>query len=481
MLNNQIYNDFTCNVCNKRISVFTCRICNTEICNYCCDKIQLGQKTDALSIHNINYDRAVEQCIKCKKYIRKEGYEIQCNPEKGLGYVCHFNNYDGYLIFSSDIYKQQRKLLEFILDKEVKTLEDSYMIAQCCHIINKNDMAYDNIQKCISNINDLKDKSDKAEVYSLFFSICMRSNKVQEVLEYIDIAIKLNYNTSLFYSIKADLFSKLCRWREAYNYYKIALRFFDYESTNRIQYIYLGLAVCLLNLNEYDEARDNLNFYIEEIGGNDSVIEVKRKLDEGIKIQALSYDMDIILDVYHMYVAIYLEKCEYKLAEKYLEYSFIISPNDLENKFLEGRVVQAKKMYKENQELFKKYAQLLESKVQNINYYGDVKMRDVNFNGTVNTSVLSTGDNANINYHEKSIELKDIEDLIRMINSQISSLTLNNDEKKVLNEKLIELEREKKDSRKCKDIIKSIKNIIEGATESIIATGILTVIGQILS
>lgn len=479
MIDNRYFKNLLCNVCDKGIAVFNCKVCNTKICNYCCDKIQLGQKTNALAKYNINYDKVIEKCIECKKYSRKEGYEVQCDPEIGFGYICYSNNYDGYLIFSGDVYIQQRKLLEFILDKKVKTLGDNYMIAQCSHILRKRELAYSNIKKCIKNINKFNDKEDKAQIYELFFNICMNSGKIEEAFMHIDHAINLNYNKSLFYRIKADLLNVSNNFRKAYNCYEWSLKLFDPELKNNIEYIYLGMATVASRLNQYDETISNLNLYIDEVGGNERILEIKRDLDEGIKIEGLPFDMATILDVYHMYTVVYLEKNQYEDAEKYLKYSFIIKSDDMENKFLEGRIVQAKKMYKEQQDLVSKYTQLLEYRVQNI-YYGEVKMREVNFNGTVNANVLSTGDNSNINYQESGVNLKDIDDLISMINSNISNLNLSNDENKLLNEKLNKLEEVKKDSKMCKEVLRSIRNIIEGATGSIIATGILTGITQIL-
>lgn len=479
MINNRYFKNLLCNVCDKRISVFNCKVCNTKICNYCCDKIQLGQKTNALTRYNINYEKVIEKCIKCKKYIREEGYEVQCNPENSFGYVCYSNNYDGYLIFSGDVYIQQRKLLEFILDKKVKTLGDNYMIAQCSHIIRKKDLAYSNIKECIKNINKFNDKEDKAQIYELFFNICMSSGKIEEAFRHIDYAINLNYNKSLFYRIKADLLSVSNNWRESYNCYEWSLELFDPELKNNIEYIYLGMAIVASRLNQYDETIGNLNLYIDVVGGNERILETKRELDEGIKIEGLPFDMDTILDVYHMYTVVYLEKNQYEYAEKYLKYSFIIKSDDMENKFLEGRIVQAKKMYKEQQDLLNKYTQLLQTRVQNI-YYGEVKMGDVNFNGAVSANVLSTGDNANINYQENGVNLSEVDDLIAMINSNISNLNLSNDENKLLNEKLNKLEGVKRDSKKCKEVLRSMRNIIEGITESIIATAILTGITQIL-
>ncbi|MBX4258543.1 hypothetical protein KTC96_18960 [Clostridium estertheticum] len=79
-------NSIKCKACEKKIAVFDCKVCNEMICNYCCDKIQLGQNTKAVSKYNINFKNIIEKCIECRKYIRNEDYNVPKEIENGIGY-----------------------------------------------------------------------------------------------------------------------------------------------------------------------------------------------------------------------------------------------------------------------------------------------------------------------------------------------------------------------------------------------------------
>ncbi|MCB2353134.1 hypothetical protein [Clostridium estertheticum] len=152
------------------------------ICNYCCDKIQLGQNTKSVSKYNIDFKNIIEKCIECRKYIRNEDYNVPKEIENGIGYQCFSHIYDGYIFFSNDIYNLQKKLVDFIASKEKKTFEDNYMIAECYNILGYRNKAYSYIDLCMKKFNVLEDKEDKIKVYLLYSSICIGTNRMDKDL-----------------------------------------------------------------------------------------------------------------------------------------------------------------------------------------------------------------------------------------------------------------------------------------------------------
>lgn len=487
------FNNIKCKVCENRITVFDCKICNERICNYCCDKIQLGQNTKALSEYRINFDNTIDKCIECKKYIRKENYNIPYEEENGYDCQCYSHTYDGYVFFSGNVYNAYKKLVNFIENKEDKSFSDNYMIAYCYSILDYSIKAYPYINLCIKQINTLKDKDDKVEIYLLHSNICIDVNEKEKALASIEKAILLDNEMSDVYRVKADILRLLKRDRESYNFYNIALEKY-YESPelkSNIIYIYLGLATVCSRLNKLDEIIINLDNYIEQINGNEFILDIQTKLNSGMKVNGLSFSMDMILDVYHMYIATYLDLKKYDFARKYLEYALYISPLDLENKKLEGRVVQAEIMDKEISELREKYAQSINS---NIDLHlgnsivvingGSMNMANVSFNAAVNAGVINNGDNSIVNYYSSEVgEKTNIDNLIDIINKHIDSLELNTKEKSELEEQVLRLKESnisKTSNGKSKEILKSIRNILEGITGSMVATGILAFIGQTL-
>lgn len=486
-----------CKACESNVAVFDCKVCNERICNYCCDKIQLGQNSKALSKYKINFNNIIDICIKCKKHIRSEEYSILEEIENGLGYECYSHIYDGNMFFSNDIYNVQKKLVDFILHKENKIFSDNYMIANCYSILDYRNKAYPYIELCIKQINTLRTKEDKIDVYVLHSNICIDINEGNKALESIEKAILLDNKRADLYRVKADILKSLARDRESYNFYNTALKKYDEEPEIKcdIEYIYLGLATVCSTLNKLDDIIINLDNYIELVGGNEFILYIQTELNSGMKIDGLSFSMDMILDLYHMYIATYLELKKYDLARKYLEHSLYISPTDPDNKLLEGRVIQAEIMEKEISELREKYAQNINSNITNNMLYmgnggisitgGIMNMANVNFNAEVKAGVISNGDNSIVNYYNSEVDEKsNIDNLINLINKQINSLELNAKEKSELQEQVLKLKKSNSgnnSNNKPKEILKSMRNILEGTTGSMIASGILTYIGYILA
>lgn len=487
-------NDIKCMACENRIAVFDCKVCNEGICNYCCDKIQLGLNTKALSKYKINFSTTIDKCLMCKKYIREENYSITDEIENGYGYQCFSHNYDGYVFFSNDSYIVQKKLVDYILHKEYKNYSDNYMIAHCYSILGYKNKAYPYIDLCIKQINTLRTKADKIEVYLLHSVICISIREEYKALESIEKAILLDNSRADLYRVKADIFAALRRDRESYNFYNIALKKYNEASMHSgdIEYIYLGLATSCSRLNKLGEIIINLDNYLELIGGNEFILSIQTELNSGIKIDGLSFSMDMVLDVYHMYIATYLELKKYDYARTYLEHALYISPLDIENKLLEGRVVQAEIMDKEISELRERYAQIIKS---NSNLYidnsevtingGNINMANVNFNAPVNAGVINNGDNSVVNYYNSEVDEKtNIDNLINSINKHIESLELTPKEKQQLECEVLKLQESNKSKTsdgKSKELLKSIRSILEGVTGSMLATGILACIGKILA
>ncbi|MCB2353135.1 hypothetical protein [Clostridium estertheticum] len=296
--------------------------------------------------------------------------------------------------------------------------------------------------------------------------------------------------------VKADILKLLKRDRESYNFYNMALKKYDegLPINCDIEYVYLGLATVCSSLNKLDEIITNLDNFIEIIGGNEFILDIQYELSSGMIIDGLRFSMDMILDVYHMYIATYLDFKKYNYARKYLEYALTILTTDMENKFLEGRVIQAEIMEKESSELRKKYEQIINSNltnyivnvdsVSNLFSGGSINMGDMNFNAEVKAGVINNGSNSIVNYYNSEEDEKNnIDNFVNLINKQMDNLQLNMEEKIELQEQISKLEESNSSNNsngKSKEILKSIRNIFEGITGSIIATEILKYVGQIL-
>ncbi|MBX4258544.1 hypothetical protein KTC96_18955 [Clostridium estertheticum] len=386
--------------------------------------------------------------------------------------------------------------MDFIVSKEKKTFEDNYMIAECYNILGYRNKAYPYIDLCMKKFNILEDKEDKIKVYLLYSSICIGINRMDKALDSIDRSIKLDNKRANLYMVKADILKLLKRDRESYNFYNIALKKYDegLPINCDIEYVYLGVATVCSSLNKLDEIITNLDNFIEIIGGNEFILDIQYELSSGMIIDGLRFSMDMILDVYHMYIATYMDFKKYNYARKYLEYALTILPTDMENKFLEGRVIQAEIMEKESSELRKKYEQIINSNltnyivnvdsVSNLFSGGSINMGDMNFNADVKAGVINNGSNSIVNYYNSEEDEKNnIDNFVNLINKQMDNLQLNMEEKIELQEQISKLEESNSSNNsngKSKEILKSIRNMFEGITGSIIATEILKYVGQIL-
>ncbi len=114
------------------------------------------------------------------------------------------------------------------------------------------------------------------------------------------------------------------------------------------------------------------------------------------------------------------------------------------------------------------------------------KIRMGNIN-KIEADMINTGDN-NINIFSSSkLDEKKVRTLFEMISGNIENIELKEEDKESIDNSLIEIskELEKKSENKNKNLImnslQTIKNVLEGVTGSLIASGMLYELGRFLN
>jgi len=106
-----------------------------------------------------------------------------------------------------------------------------------------------------------------------------------------------------------------------------------------------------------------------------------------------------------------------------------------------------------------------------------------NFFGDINNSQLQQNTKDSYQAYE-NIDFNEVKELSKMIKENLSSIEMKTEKSETIIEKLDEIERcvkNKNSKRAVDEIFISIKNILEGAGGSIIASGLIYQIGQFLS
>ncbi len=354
----------TCANCGKRESRFTCKIIGQGLCQYCCDKFQLFEITEAwhstfqATGTDLSYDQWINlnksKCFECEGLFRDEDEEISAQPESGYGFsLIQSPSYRGKKVFSgvsSLISAKRQKMIEELGSSNT---DDYFNYGVSCFHNGEYGKALEQFEK-------LKEIDDPL-LFLFLGKTHLHLGNWPSAEKYLKRTIDRNENYAEAYRRLGDLYRQQKRYEKSIGFYVDAIDVND-RGPELIDYFYaysyFGMALSYSKLGLHSNVIETITAFLEHEGlDGEWIIERWEQSTTGQLI-----DESIVSDKYHFTIACelltvaYLEDDNRSEAERFLKYALQLAPQNSDITRLEGILIG--RNY--NDEKVLEYKQLLE-------------------------------------------------------------------------------------------------------------------------
>lgn len=358
-------NNAICTNCGKRKARFTCKIIGQGLCQYCCDKFQLHEITEAW--HNTflatgiesTYDQWIElnktKCFECEGLLRDEDEEINVRPESGIGFAIYESPpYKGKKVISGSgslLFAKRSKMIEVQGCSEV---EDYFYLGESY-------FRNGEYGKALEQFDKIKDEIDDPLFYLFLGKTHLFLSSLSLAEKYLKKAIIQNENYSEAYRRLGDLYRLQKQYEKSIGFYEDAIdvNYLDDDVTDSFfEFSYFGMALSYSKLGLHGKVIETINSFLDHTGLDGGWIIERWKLFE----EGRSIDESIEGNKYHFTVACelltvaYLEADDHTNAERYLNFALQLEPDNSDIARLEGILIGRKY----NDEKVLEFKQLLE-------------------------------------------------------------------------------------------------------------------------
>lgn len=338
-----------CLNCGKREVRFTCKLIGKRLCQYCCDKFQLHEITEAWhsslsegSDSELTYSQWIDlnktKCLECEGLLRDEDEEIHTQPESGFGYALYESpSYKGKKVFSgvgSLLFAKKQRMIEMIgctEDEDYFYLGESYF-------------RNGDFGKALEQFEKVKDKIDDPLLFLFLGQTYFYLGSLSLAESYLKKAVNRNENYAEAYRRLGDLYRQQRRYEKSIGSYEDAIDV-NYRDPDVVDYFsaysYFGMALSYSKLGLHSKVIKTITTFLEYEGlDGESIIERWGHFTTGKVI-----DESIESEKYHFTVACelltvaYLEGDNRTEAETYLKYALQLEPQNSDITRLEGILI----------------------------------------------------------------------------------------------------------------------------------------------
>lgn len=354
-----------CTNCGKREARFTCKIIGQGLCQYCCDKFQLYEITEAWHAtlsqatgNGLTYDQWIDlnkaKCFECEGLLRNEDEEINTHPESGFGFsLIQSPSYKGKKVFSgvsSLISAKRQKMIEVLGSSSI---DDYFNFGVTCFHNGEYGKALEQFEK-------LKEIDDPL-LFLFLGKTHLHLGNWPLAERYLKRTIDRNENYAEAHRRLGDLYRQQKRYEKSIGSYEDAIDV-NYGDPDVIDYFsaysYFGMALSYSKLGLHSKVIETLNTFLEhERLDGEWIIErwvqftTGQVIDESI--ESYKYHFTIACE---LLTVAYLEDDNRTEAEKYLKYALQLEPQNSDITRLDGILIGRKY----NDEKLLEYKQLLE-------------------------------------------------------------------------------------------------------------------------